>query len=60
MTPPKRLANGNLLVPARVEGPDGLIGDVIKEIGPDDPDYAAWSKWMDENPAKPDDEAGRR
>jgi hypothetical protein len=42
----KRLENGRLLVPRRAEGPHGLIGDAMVEIGPDDPDFAAWDKWL--------------
>jgi hypothetical protein len=38
---PIRLADEKLLVPHRVTGPNGLIGDVMVEIGPDDPDYEA-------------------
>ncbi len=36
-----RLANGNLLAPKRAEG-EGVIGDGMVEIGPDDPDYQSW------------------
>ncbi len=36
------LKNGNLLVPARVESADGIIGDGIQEIAPDHPDYERW------------------
>ena len=37
--PIEKLPNGNLLVPRRAEGPEGLIGDGVEEIGPDDPDF---------------------
>jgi hypothetical protein len=36
---PIELPNGNLLIPARAEGPDGMIGDGVREIGPDDPEF---------------------
>ena len=39
-----RLPNGNLLIPARAESDDGtVIGDGMIEIGPEHPDFAAWS-----------------
>lgn len=37
-----RLPDDRLLIPRRAEGPDGLIGDGMVEIGPDDPEYEAW------------------
>lgn len=37
-----RLPNGNLLVPLRAEGPDGIIGDTQAEVGPGDPEYVRW------------------
>ena len=36
------LPNGNLLVPVRIEGEDGTIGDATAEIGPDSPDFQNW------------------
>ena len=42
MIPPRRLDNGKLRVPRRCEGPEGFVGDGIVDIGPDDPEYAAW------------------
>lgn len=39
---PKRLRNGNLLVPRRAEGPGGLVGDALVEIGPEDPEFESW------------------
>ena len=38
----RRLANGNLLIRARAEGPNGEVGDGVVEIGPDDPRYAVY------------------
>ena len=38
----KLLENGNILIPVRVEGENGVIGDAIKEITPEDPEYAEW------------------
>jgi hypothetical protein len=40
---PRRLGNGNLLVPVAFENPDtGALFDGTTEIGPDHPDYAAY------------------
>ncbi len=38
---PERRPNGRILVAARAEGPDGVIGDGARDIGPDDPRYEA-------------------
>lgn len=43
---PTRLPNGNLQVPARAEGPGGIIGDGLIEIGPTHPDYATWDEYL--------------
>ena len=43
---PIELPNGNLLIPARAEGPDWMIGDAVREIGPDDPEFQVWSDWL--------------
>jgi hypothetical protein len=42
MLPPRLLPDGKLRVPARAEAADGTIGDGVKDIGPDDPDYERW------------------
>jgi hypothetical protein len=42
MMTPKRLENGNLLVPARAEGPDGVIGDGVTEAEPGSELYRLW------------------
>lgn len=44
----KRLADGRLLVPARAEGDDGMIGDGMVTIGPGDPGYDEWIAWFDQ------------
>lgn len=50
MYDPKRLENGNLLVPMRAEDPKtGSIGDGIAEIGPDHPDFKMWDEWEKKN-----------
>jgi len=46
----KRLPDGKLIVPCRAEGDGGVVGDGMVEIGPDDPDYPAWDKWLKANP----------
>jgi hypothetical protein len=43
---PTALPNGHLLVPARAEGPNGEIGEGMREIGPDDPAYQLWLNWL--------------
>jgi hypothetical protein len=42
----EKLPNGNLIVPCRAEGPGGIIGDGVEEIGPDHPDYESWIAWL--------------
>lgn len=42
----KRNGDGTLTVPARAEGPPGVIGDGMITIGPDHPDYAEWDRWL--------------
>ncbi len=44
--PVEKLPNGNLLVPRRAEGPGGIIGDGVEEIGPDHPAYEGWIAWI--------------
>ncbi len=44
MIEPKRLKNGNLLVPMTARGPGGLIGDGMVEIGPDHPEFKEWEE----------------
>jgi len=43
-----KMLNGNLLVPARSEGPGGIVGDGMVEIAPDDPDYEKWLPFVTE------------
>jgi hypothetical protein len=45
----QKLPNGKLLVPRRAET-DGIVGLGMVEIGPDDPEFAAWEKWLRDNP----------
>jgi hypothetical protein len=44
------LPNGNMLVPLRAEGPGGIIGDGLIEVGPSNPEFDAWLKWAVEAP----------
>jgi hypothetical protein len=37
-----RRPNGDLTVPRRAEGDNGVIGDGVERIDPDHPDYADW------------------
>jgi hypothetical protein len=43
---PERLPNGNLLIPKRAEGPNGIIGDGMIEITSDDPEYKEWDGYL--------------
>lgn len=45
---PIRLPNGNLLVPIRAEGPDGMIGDAMVEVKPGTPEYERWAPYVDD------------
>lgn len=38
----KILPNGHLQIPVPAYGPDGLTGDGLEEITPDDPRFAKW------------------
>ena len=51
MIEPKKLANGNLLVPMTAEA-DGIIGDGAAEIGPDHPMYDEWLAWLEKPPIR--------
>jgi hypothetical protein len=39
-----------LIVPMRAEAPDGTIGNGAVEIGPGDPEYDDWVKWIEQHP----------
>jgi hypothetical protein len=43
---------GTLWVPRRAEGPNGLIGDGMVEIGPDDPEYGEWVAELAQQPGQ--------
>jgi hypothetical protein len=43
---PQRLHNGNLLIPVAVET-DDVIGDVLIEVTPEDPQYKEWLPFLD-------------
>ena len=49
-----RHSNGEISIPVRVEGPNGLVGDAVERIGPDHPDF---EKWAAEAEPEPDYEA---
>ena len=36
------LENGNMLIPVRAEGPNGELGDCLKEVSPESPEYQKW------------------
>lgn len=37
---------GALIVPMRAEGPGGILGDGMVEIGPDHPQYREWEAFL--------------
>lgn len=43
---PRRLDDDRILAPKRAEGPDGLIGDALVEMTPEDPDYQLWDEYL--------------
>ena len=43
---PRRLAPDKILAQVTVHGPNGIIGDALIEIGPDDPGWEAWDEWL--------------
>jgi hypothetical protein len=51
MTTAQVLPNGRLLVPFRAEGPNGLIGDGMVEIGPEDPTFSEWADFLNHRSA---------
>lgn len=42
----RRLENGKLLVPVRLEGDDGFVGEGLLEIDESHPDFAAWEQTL--------------
>lgn len=42
----RRNADGTLTIPARAEANDGTIGDGLDTIGPDDPRFGVWDRWL--------------
>jgi hypothetical protein len=45
-----KLKDGSLLIPVRAET-DGIVGDTLKRITKDDPDYSDWEKEAMKAPA---------
>lgn len=46
MLKPKRLANGNLVVPVSVKGKDGTIADTMQEVKPNSKLYKEWLPFL--------------
>lgn len=46
MDAPRRLPDGRIEIPARAESEDGIIGDGILAIGPDDERYGVWDDYL--------------
>ncbi len=44
-----KLQNGNILIPKRAEGDNGLIGDGMVELPPDHPEALEWINWYKQN-----------
>jgi hypothetical protein len=42
----ERLPGGRIRVPVRATGPGGEIGEALATIGPDDPAYPVWDRWL--------------
>jgi hypothetical protein len=43
----KKLSNGNLLIPKRVEGKGGAVGDAMVEVKPGTPEYDEWLPFVE-------------
>jgi hypothetical protein len=48
-----RLPNGRLLISKRAEGPNGMIGEGMVEVGSGDPVYEAWLPFAEDDVAAP-------
>lgn len=46
------IIDGRLWIPMRAEGRDGLIGDGMVELSPDDPEYEKLKAWIEANVAE--------
>ena len=44
-----RNSDGTITIMARNEADDGSIGDGLLVIGPEDPRYAVWDRWLQSN-----------
>jgi hypothetical protein len=44
-----RFIDGKVMIPVRVEGPHGMIGDAMEEVPVGDPNYTKLKKWIEEN-----------
>jgi hypothetical protein len=45
-----KLPDGGLMVPARAESEDGVIGDGMVRVSPGDPDYERWLRHVGDEP----------
>ncbi|MDQ7826606.1 MAG: hypothetical protein RDV48_27635 [Candidatus Eremiobacteraeota bacterium] len=50
----KKLPSGNLLVPCRAEGEEGLVGDGMKEVAPGTGEYREWIEYLRETGQEPE------
>ena len=49
-----KLPGGNLLVPVRLEGPGGALGDGMAEVSPDTEEYERWRPFIVDEPLPAD------
>lgn len=53
----QRLPDGSLLIPRRVDGPGGMLGDSYRKVSPESEEGKAWLRWYaqrgEEIPAAP-------
>ncbi|MCW3047583.1 MAG: hypothetical protein JWO74_1867 [Solirubrobacterales bacterium] len=52
-----RLSDGRLCVARRLEG-EGVVGDALEVVGPDDPEFLEWNKDVDVEQLLPADGQG--
>jgi hypothetical protein len=42
---PARTAGGKIVIPFAIDTP-GMLAEGMREIGPDDPQFKAWDRWL--------------
>jgi len=46
------ISRDEIEVPATAEADDGMIGDGLQTIGPDDPRWDLWAEWLERSGEK--------